>query len=864
MQNMINKFSNMPNISGIFNNSYYLNASVKCGSRVVDFSNAYMSCRNVKGPAVCGDNVTNMAYSYCYCPKITGSPVCGSKVINMSNTYNLCTNLTGAPVCGANVTDFTSTYMSCSKLPGPAVCGPKVTNMYQAYRSCGNLIGAPACGDNVTDMSASYLWCSNMQGYTSIGPKVTNMYESFKWCGNLRGDCIIYSNNVTNMTDAFSQRNNSRTLRIFVPKGTTTNTTAMQLNCTGSNSGWANFEKGNHRHHWDSNTSIFVCEKTNNLIAVYGTREDFFVPTIITNTSSNYTNYVAVVKAMDSFANTITVTNYSGSQIANRKLGAASISEPTIINLSDSFNKELSAKVAGGTEYRIEIYKNDSNVKVTGFDFYNKMANPSDYSSYLNILYLDHSLTNISNMCSGINWTGGDGWSGPNVTNMAYAYSYTNIDGCPECGHKVSDFSHAYQRCFNLIGPAVCGPNVTNMYMTYDGCFELTGTAACGPKVTDMYRAYQVTNVTTGVIGASVTNTDSAYSGCANMRYVNLQNGLTKIGRDTFSSCTNLVSATIPNTVTDINSFAFSYCTNLMLLRYLYRTTVPTLGANTFDYCGTNSGIGKCYHFVPNDILNTWKNSWTVVPSDRFKPINSALAPFSDTIPDSGSLYVGDTITMTWYVLNYGSRPTCSVTTDSGTSTYYSLSSVTVTEVGDFAWKCTFTITGRSAGSEYLTMRATGSSSGGVNGFSYSSSIEIRVREVTGSYSVNPAGTYYQFALNSNGYYESNNKGVSDSAAISRVDINNPDGNEVIFQCINYAESSFDYGYLSKVNNSFGLSYTSDDSASTYHSFKGNSSSAIQEVSYGRITSGSIYVKFVKDSSVNSNNDSLQFKVVFR
>ena len=298
MQNMINKFSNMPNISGIFNNSYYLNASVKCGSRVVDFSNAYMSCRNVQGPAVCGDNVTNMAYSYCYCPKITGSPVCGPKVINMSNTYRQCYNLTGAPVCGANVTDFSSTYMSCSNLPGPAVCGSKVTNMYQTYRSCGNLIGAPACGDNVTDMSASYLWCSNMQGYTSIGPKVTNMYQAFQWCENLRGDCIIYSNNVTNMTDAFSQRNEYRQLRIFVPKGTTTNTTAMQLTCTGDTSGWANWEQGNHRHHWDSNTSIFACERTSNLIAVYKTHTDFFVPRIITNTSSNYINYVAVVKKL--------------------------------------------------------------------------------------------------------------------------------------------------------------------------------------------------------------------------------------------------------------------------------------------------------------------------------------------------------------------------------------------------------------------------------------------------------------------------------------------------------------------------------------------------------------------------------------
>ena len=218
---------------------------------------------------------------------------------------------------------------------------------------------------------------------------------------------------------------------------------------------------------------------------------------------------------------------------------------------------------------------------------------------------------------------------------------------------------------------------------------------------------------------------------------------------------------------------------------------------------------------------------------------------------------------MTWYVLNYNRMPTCSVVTDSGTSTYYSLSGVTVEEVGDYAWKCTFTITGKSVGSEYFTMKSSGSSSGGANGFNYSSSIQVTVKQPTGSYSVSSASAAYTFILNSNGYYESNNKGASNSAAVSKVVINNPDGNEVVFQCINYAESSYDYGYLSVVNQSFGSS-TSDSSSLIYHNFKGNSSSSIREVSYGRITSGTIYVKYIKDSSVDSNNDSLQFKVIFR
>ena len=80
--------------------------------------------------------------------------------------------------------------------------------------------------------------------------------------------------------------------------------------------------------------------------------------------------------------------------------------------------------------------------------------------------------------------------------------------------------------------------------------------------------------------------------------------------------------------------------------------------------------------------------------------------------------------------------------------------------------------------------------------------------------------------------------------------------------CINYAESSYDYGLLSKLDKTFTTSATAD-STDVFKSFKNLQSPNVVTVDYGTISVGShsFYVKFVKDSSQDSNYDTLQFKV---
>ena len=150
------------------------------------------------------------------------------------------------------------------------------------------------------------------------------------------------------------------------------------------------------------------------------------------------------------------------------------------------------------------------------------------------------------------------------------------------------------------------------------------------------------------------------------------------------------------------------------------------------------------------------------------------------------------------------------------------------------------------------------------NGDIYTSEFSVTVVQEfpTHTYSVEDLGTVYGFTLNSNGYYESNNKGINSSYAICKLNIEAYQNCTLYLDCINYAESRYDYGILSNLDSTLTSSAYAD---STYKkSFKGSSNSTIQTVTYD-ITAGShfIYIKYIKDSSGSNNNDSLQFKVRF-
>lgn len=151
-----------------------------------------------------------------------------------------------------------------------------------------------------------------------------------------------------------------------------------------------------------------------------------------------------------------------------------------------------------------------------------------------------------------------------------------------------------------------------------------------------------------------------------------------------------------------------------------------------------------------------------------------------------------------------------------------------------------------------------------VSSGSYIISGEGSATTSTFSYSVETAsGASYGFPLNSStGYYTSANKGVTNSAAVAKVTLTVTGAPvDVTISYICYGESNYDYGLISTLNNTLGTTYTVD-SSNVAKTMKGESSSAEKTFTFSSVPVGTstFYIKYRKDSSTNSGNDTLQFK----
>lgn len=121
----------------------------------------------------------------------------------------------------------------------------------------------------------------------------------------------------------------------------------------------------------------------------------------------------------------------------------------------------------------------------------------------------------------------------------------------------------------------------------------------------------------------------------------------------------------------------------------------------------------------------------------------------------------------------------------------------------------------------------------------------------------------YGFTYNADlGMYESTNNGVSNSYAICRVNIKNPDNKPVRIRYIQNTEGTYDYGMISKVNTPLTLSNQADIDLVLQSFITGTAVTSPTTYNLGRIN-GFCDVKYIKDSSQNLGDDKFKFIVEF-
>ena len=117
----------------------------------------------------------------------------------------------------------------------------------------------------------------------------------------------------------------------------------------------------------------------------------------------------------------------------------------------------------------------------------------------------------------------------------------------------------------------------------------------------------------------------------------------------------------------------------------------------------------------------------------------------------------------------------------------------------------------------------------------------------------------YGFEVNPNGYLESQNKGVSSSFAMLKIYFfAYKSSASFTIRYISYGESNYDYAIFGNLDQT--LSASSAEDSTYYKRTHGESSADEKSLTYSNIAYGSheIYIKYRKDGSVNSGNDTLQ------
>ena len=364
------------------------------------------------------------------------------------------------------------------------------------------------------------------------------------------------------------------------------------------------------------------------------------------------------------------------------------------------------------------------------------------------------------------------------------------------------------------------------------------------------------------------------FYGCSSLQSINIPSGVTNIGTRTFQNCSSLQSINIPESVTSIGTYVFSDCSSINKAIISSSATIGSSVYNfqnytTFDFSGCSSiptlssssaiGGGVPYVkviYVPLELYNEWikATNW-VVFKDKIKPKGFGFASFGGT----NKLHYNESATLTATYI--GDKEPTDITVTA--------SNPDAIEIGQYTIDAVNKTIAIPVTSKNVTDTVTVTLNATFDSKVQSKMLSIRIKESfkTPSFTVTDVeGASYNFTLNSNGYYESTNKKVANSAALCKLDITDlEDTANIIFDCINSGESSYDFGMISKINTTLSTTNSEDSASNLFVNFKGQSSTSVVTKTYpiSAVAACFFTLKFRKDGSGDSGNDSLQFKVRF-
>ena len=531
-------------------------------------------------------------------------------------------------------------------------------------------------------------------------------------------------------------------------------------------------------------------------------------------------------------------------------------------------------------------------------------------SSLTNINVSNWNMTNVSSLrntftgCSNLISLDVSNWDVSNVKDMSYLFSdcsnLTNLDISNWNVRNVVDISSLFSYCSNLTNLNLSNWNFTKLKKiewTFADCSNLTNLDISNWNVSQVSSlSGTFSDLDCSIFANSlkkwdvknVTNFSNTFKSCPNLNllipivqnwnFSNVKNIDYLFGFPSLDGSQNLSLVNLNICNVEHADFVFACPSNL----------------KTLDISGWNAcNVKNLYGFIErgSNLENVYMNNWNLaslqyvdgcftgvrnncniwVPNLKIKRIflNDRTATNLTNIRISSALdwdvldnIIGSVGTIKSFSIPYeGSlvfdHPNdFSVSVSPISSSFFNVS----TSIDTVNQIITLEVEGIEGGEDSITITLQDS-----QGHSISQTILTTITASICSYEVVDLETTYKFILNANDYYESNNKAQHNSFALCKLKFKTDTG-KLILDCINYAEASYDYGILSNVDTTLTSSYNAD-SSNVYKKFNtaAMNTSAVQTVTYtiNDTNEHFIYIKYRKDSSASSNNDSLQFKVRF-
>lgn len=484
---------------------------------------------------------------------------------------------------------------------------------------------------------------------------------------------------------------------------------------------------------------------------------------------------------------------------------------------------------------------------------------------------------------------------------------------------SVTTMQEMFNGCSNITTiPQLDMSNVTNMSTMFKDCESLTEVPLINTnKVTDMQYMFMYCkslNTIPLIDTSNVTKFDYFLAYCNNLKVIpniNTSKGtsfkntfincslLERIGEidtskakymtDMFSGCTSLEYIAPLNT-DSIMDYDYSMIRTFYNCNVLSKIDITTLSRengsiayncyslkqfiirkNTNVVSLTSSAFTNCYHFygtqndtynpnglkdgriyVPDNLLDNFKTAtnWSVF-ADIIKPLCLIDKNVSD-IQVENELSSGNTTSAVIYLDNFTNIPEVSITTNN--ESVATISDIVITNE-----KITFNVNALNRGLTTITAQITGD-------ISETKTINIKVYDAM-SYTVEKVdGAYFGFALNDDGFYESELKTASLTYALCKLTFNVTENTKksLILDCI--LTSSYNnlgaFGILSDLDKTLTKSYK-QDTYNVYKSIDYSNKDKLIRVTYPDATIGehSIYLKYTVDRASDITG-SLQFKVI--